>query len=233
MNNAADASILLEQILSELKSLSNPESVAGMARYGINPSHAYGVSIPNLRKIARKAGRSHELAECLWASQIHEARILATMVEDPDHVTDEQMERWARVFNSWDLCDQSCNNLFRKTAFAHEKAVEWTGRDEEFVKRAGFTLAACLSVHDKAAGDEQFIEFLALIKREASDSRNYVKKAANWALRQIGKRNLSLNRAAVEVAREIAKIDSKSARWIASDAIRELTSENIRKKLRD
>jgi 3-methyladenine DNA glycosylase AlkD len=143
------------------------------------------------------------------------------------------MERWVRDFNSWDLCDQCCNNLFRKAACAHEKVVEWTARDEEFVKRAGFTLAACLSVHDKAAGDERFIKFLAIIKREATDSRNYVKKAVNWALRQIGKRNQNLNRAAVEVAREIGKLDSKPARWIASDALRELTSEKITKKLRD
>ncbi len=233
MKSPSDIPRVLDKILSELKSLRNPEAVAGMARYGINPSHAYGVSIPNLRKIARRVGRCHELAEELWGSGIHEARILATMVGDPDQVNDEQMERWAGDFNSWDLCDQCCNNLFRKATSARDKAVEWTARNEEFVKRAGFTLLACLSVHDKASGDEPFIKFLPLISREATDSRNYVKKAVNWALRQIGKRNRNLNSAAIEAAREIAKVDSKPARWIASDAIRELTSEKISKKLRD
>jgi 3-methyladenine DNA glycosylase AlkD len=221
----------IQVIVEELESLRNPDAVAGMARYGINPDKAYGVSIPSLRKIARKVGKSHQLAEGLWESEIHEARILASMIEEPTEVTDDQMERWAKDFNSWDLCDQCCNNLFRKLESAHGKAIAWTSRQEEFVKRSGFTLIACLAVHDKAASDDEFIKFLPLIKREATDSRNFVKKAVNWSLRQIGKRNPNLNRDAVALAEEILQIDSRPAKWIASDAIRELTGEKVRKKL--
>lgn len=164
-----------------MKALANPESVAGMARYGINPESAYGVSIPNLRKIAREFGENHELALKLWASGIHEARILAAMVERPADVTEEQMEAWVRDFNSWDLCDQCCNNLFRKLAWAYDKAAVWTSQEEEFVKRAGFVLMACLAVHDKKVEDAVFERLLVIIKKEASDNRNFVKKAVNGA----------------------------------------------------
>jgi 3-methyladenine DNA glycosylase AlkD len=221
-----------EEVLHQLKSLSDPEAVKGMARYGINPEYAYGVSIPNLRRIGRRAGKDHGLASDLWATGIHEARILASMVENPKTVTDEQMERWVSDFNSWDLCDQCCNNLFRKTVYAHDKALEWSTREEEFVKRAGFVLMACLAVHDKDARDEEFRTFFPVIKREAVDRRNFVKKAVNWSLRQIGKRNLNLNEEAVSVAEEIQQIDSKSARWIAADALRELTSGAVLKRLK-
>lgn len=220
-------------ILKRLKSLSNPQAVEGMARYGINPGNAYGVSIPNLRKIAREAGKDHELAEQLWSSGIHEARILASMVDDPTLVTEAQMGIWVGDFDSWDVCDQCCNNLFGKTKFACQKAVEWSSSDEEFIKRAGFVLMACLAVHDKGANDQYFERFLEIITREASDSRNYVKKAVNWALRQIGKRNPDLNKRAIETAREIQKIDSRSARWVASDAIRELAGKAVQERLRD
>lgn len=216
-----------------MKSLADPESVAGMARYGINPATAYGVSIPSLRAMARRAGKSHKLAELLWQSGIHEARILAGMIEDPRALTDDQMERWVSDFNSWDLCDQSCNNLFRKVPWAHDKAMAWMSRPEELVKRAGFVLAACLTVHDKEASDEAFIRFLPFVEREAAaDKRNFVKKAVNWALRQIGKRNLALNERALESAHRIREMDSASAKWGASDAIRELTDEKVLKRLR-
>lgn len=218
-------------ILKELKSLSNIESVAGMARYGINPTTAYGVSIPDLRAIARRTGTSHDLAHLLWESGIHEARILASMIEDPGSLTEDQMDRWAKDFNSWDLCDQCCNNLFRKVSRAYDKALAWTSRNEEFVKRAGFVLAACLAVHDKKATDEQFIRFLPVIEREAADTRNFVKKAVNWALRQIGKRNPDLNVRALEYAYRIREMDSKSAKWVAADAIRELADEKVRRRL--
>ena len=219
------------EVLDRLKSLADPEAVQGMARYGINPERAYGVSIPNLRKIARDAGRNHGLAAELWASGVHEALILASMVEDPCEVTEGQMERWAEDFNSWDVCDQCCNNLFRKTPFARSKAMEWSAREDEFVKRAGFALMACLAVHDKAAGDEQFLEFLSAIERESADTRNYVKKAVNWALRQIGKRNRSLNGSAVDLAEKLKRSCSKPARWIGSDAFRELTGDAVRSRL--
>jgi 3-methyladenine DNA glycosylase AlkD len=223
--------IQYDNILKKLKSLSNPRAVEGMAKYGITPDRVCGVSIPNLRKMAKEIGKNHDLAQQLWASGIHEALILASMIDDPTMVTGEQMESWAVDFDSWDICDQCCSNLFDKTEFAYQKAVEWSSREGEFVKRAGFVLMACLAVHDKKAEDKQFERFLSIVKREATDNRNYVKKAVNWALRQIGKRNLNLNRKAIETAKEIQKIHSRSAKWIASDAIRELKSKAVQERL--
>jgi len=228
---ASDLTIQCNQILEQLKSLGNTDAAEGMARYGINTEHAYGVSIPNLREIAGKTGKNRPLAEALWSSGFHEARILAGMVYPPLEITSRQMEEWVRDFNSWDLCDQCCNNLFRRAGDAHEEAVEWSSRDEEFVKRAGFVLMACLAVHDKKAADAEFLEFLPVIKRESVDSRNFVKKAVNWALRQIGKRNIRLNQAAIAMVHEINEMNSAAAKWIAADAIRELESEAVQKRL--
>jgi 3-methyladenine DNA glycosylase AlkD len=222
---------MTSDILARLKTLADPKAVEGMARYGINPQNTYGVSIPNLRKIARETGINHALAQELWASGIHEARILASMIDDPSMATEEQLESWVKDFDSWDVCDQCCMNLFEKTGFAYRKAVEWSESDKEFVKRAGFVLMARLAVSDKNADDEIFETFFPIIKREASDNRNYVKKAVNWALRQIGKRNINLNKKAILIAGEIQKMDSRSAKWIASDAIRELTGESVQKRL--
>ncbi len=219
-------------LIKRLRSFSDPEAVAGMARFGINPKNTYGVSIPVLRKMAKEVGPNHQLAQRLWNSGIHEARILAGMIDLPGEVTGKQMERWVRDFDSWDVCDQVCSHLFDRTKFARKKATDWSKRREEFVKRAGFVLMAALAVHDRKAGDKRFLKFLPIIKREARDERNFVKKAVNWALRQIGKRNLCLNRAAILTAKEIHGIDSKTARWIASDAIRELTSEAVQKRVR-
>ena len=204
-----------------------------MAKFGINTKKAYGISLYVIRSMAKEIGKNHELAQRLWSSGIHEARILAGMVDDPKQVTKNQMERWVKDFDSWDVCDQVCSNLFDKTPFAYKKVFEWSKRNEEFVKRAGFVLMACLSVHDKKADDKQFEQFFPIIKREANDDRNFVKKAVNWALRQIGKRNLNLNKKAIETAENIKKMDSKAARWIASDAIRELTSEKTQKRLKN
>ncbi|MCK4964859.1 MAG: DNA alkylation repair protein, partial [Dehalococcoidia bacterium] len=183
------------------------------------------------RKIARETGINHALAQELWASDIHEARILASMIDDPSMATEEQLESWVKDFDSWDVCDQCCMNFFEKTGFAYRKAVEWSESDEEFVKRAGFVLMARLAVSDKKADDKQFEALLPIVRREAYDNRNFVKKAVNWALRQIGKRNAILNRKAIETAEEIQKMDSRSAKWIASDAIRELTSESVQIRL--
>jgi len=202
-----------------------------MARFGITPENAYGISIPNLRKIAREIGKDHSLAQQLWESDIREARILASMIDDPKIVAEEQVEEWVSDFTYWEICDQCCMNLFEKTEFAYQKCFQWASREEEFVKRAGFVLMARLAVSDKKAADERFEEFLPIIMGGSTDERNYVKKAVNWALRQIGKRNLNLNARAIETAREIQKMDSKSARWIASHAIRELTSEAVQKRL--
>ncbi len=219
-------------ILKKLRALSDPKAVEGMARFGINPENTYGVSIPNLRKIARETGVDHALAQQLWVSNIHESRILASMIDEPKMVTEEQMEAWVKDFDSWDVCDQCCMNLFEKTEFAYPKAVAWSSNDKEFIKRAGFVLMARLAVSDKKADDKQFEGFFPIIKRESDDKRNFVKKAVNWALRQIGKRNLTLNKKAIETAREIQKMDSTSAKWIASDAIQELTSEAVLERLK-
>jgi len=218
-------------IIEKLKSLSDPKAAEGMARYGINTKTAYGVSIPNLRKIAKNSGKNHALARELWHSGIHEARILASMIDEPALVTAEQMNLWVEDFDSWDICDQCCNNLFYKTPFAYQKAFEWSSGKSEFVKRAGFVMIAVLAVHDKRSGDDKFEKCLPVIKRESADDRVYVKKAVNWALRQIGKRSMSLNKKAVDTANEILKINSKTTKWIASDAIRELSDRKIQERL--
>lgn len=222
-----------EDIIKELESLSNPEDIAGMARFGIEANRAYGVRMPELTRIAKETGRNHELAEELWRYGYTETRILACMIDDPGLVTEEQMERWVLEFNSWDVCDQCCMKLFRKTPFAYQKIEEWSKREEEFVKRAAFTLIATLAVHDKKADDRKFEELFPIIIRESCDERNFVKKAVNWALRQIGKRNLNLNKKAIAIAEEINQLDSRSAKWIAKDAIKELRSEKIQERLQD
>jgi 3-methyladenine DNA glycosylase AlkD len=220
------------EILKKLEKLGNPADVEGMGRYGIRPRKAYGVRIPVLRKLAGEIGPDHRLAGRLFSSGVHEARILASMIDDPARVTEAQMERWVKAFDSWDVCDQCCLNLFRRTRFARAKVVEWSTRDEEFVKRAAFALAATLAVHDHDAPDGVFKSFLSIVRGQATDERDYVKKAVSWALRQIGKRNLALNRAAVGTAEEIGRIDSKAARWISSDALKELTNEKVQERLR-
>jgi 3-methyladenine DNA glycosylase AlkD len=221
----------IKQVLDQLKSQANAEAVAGMARFGISGRNTYGIAIPTLRKMAKSIGQNHALAQELWASGIHEARILASMIDRPQEVSADQMEQWVHDFDSWDVCDQCCSNLFDRTSFAYTKAIEWSSRPEEFVKRAGFALMAALAVHDKKAPDDKLAQFLPIIKREANDERNFVKKAVNWALRQIGKRNANLNRLAIATAREIQTIDAKAARWIAADALRELTGDQVQQRL--
>ena len=220
------------EIVDKLKALSDPKAVEGMAKFGITSKNAYGVSIPDLRKLAKKIGKNHDLALQLWEIDTRETRILASMIDEPDLVTEEQMESWVKEFDYWEICDQVCMNLFAYTKFAYGKALEWSKRKEEFVKRAGFALMAWLAFKDKKADDAKFEEFFMAIKEESTDDRTYVKKAVNWALRQIGKRNLNLNKKAIEVAREIQKKDSKTARWIARDALRELTSKKIQERLK-
>ena len=221
-----------DEVIDRLNAQSDASAVEGMARFGINPTNTLGVSIPVIRKIAKETGSDHNLAQRLWRSKIHEARILAAMIDDPEEVTETQMEGWVKDFDSWDVCDQCCSNLFDKTANAFQMARKWSSRNEEFVKRAAFALMAALAVHDKNSTNAQFQSLLPIIERESTDERNFVRKATNWALRQIGKRNMQLNRLALKTARQIQKKNSKSARWIASDAIRELTSASVQKKLR-
>jgi 3-methyladenine DNA glycosylase AlkD len=218
--------------LNRLKEKANPDNLEGMARFGITIDHRLGVSVPDMRKLAKEFAQDHRLALDLWKTGIDEARILASMIDDPEQVTLKQGERWVKDFNSWDVCDQVCMNLFEKTPWAWQKIIEWAGREEEFVKRAAFSLMACLAWHDKKAPDENFIRLFSLLRRGANDERNFVRKAVNWALRNIGKRNIRLNRAAIHLAEEIGRIDSKTARWIASDAIRELQSNAVQQRLK-
>jgi 3-methyladenine DNA glycosylase AlkD len=210
------------KLLSVLRAHANPANVAGMAHYGISTKGTLGVPIPVLRKLAKEAGRSHELAAELWASGIHEARILATLIDDPARVTGRQMDRWAGDLDSWDVCDQACQNLFRYTPSAFAKAGKWARARREFVRRAGFSLMAGLAAKAGTASDARFEAFFPLIVEAAVDDRNMVKKAVNWALRQIGKRNPALCVKAIATAQEIGNLDSRAARWVASDALREL-----------
>lgn len=220
-----------EKVIEQLKSMANPRNVEGMARYGINPKNNLGISIYNLRPLAKEIGKDHELALRLWESGIHDARLLAVFIEDSTKITEEQMESWAKDFDSWDVCDQTCTSLFDMSPLAWKKVGDWAERKEEFVKRAAFSLLAGLAVHDKKASDEQFLSISSLLKKHTLDERNYVKKAVNWAVRNIGKRNQFLNRKMIALSREMLLFDSKSAKWIANDAIRELTSEKVKKKV--
>lgn len=222
----------VEEVLTKLKDKARPDQLKGMARYGIAVERRFGTSVPDMRKLAKELGKNHKLALKLWRTGIAEAMIVAAMIDEPNKLTKEQMDDWVKDFDSWDVCDQVCMNLFKKTPFAWTKILDWSEREEEFVKRTAYALLACLAWHDKKAEDETFIKLFPVIKRGATDERNYVKKAINWALRNIGKRNLNLNKAAIAVAREIQQIDSKAAHWIASNAIKELESEAVQRRLK-
>jgi len=262
-----------KEVMDELEGMAShdPKDLAGMARYGINVEHAWVVSVPKLRNLAKeiklsyrhseldseyiknkemdprvptahqlgRAGKHeddksedrHELALKLWDTEVHEARILAGFIDDPVKVTEEQLERWVLGFDSWDVCDLVCSELFDKTEFAYQKAEEWSTRPEEFVKRAGFVVMCALAVHDKKASDESFEKFLKICERESTDERNFVKKAVNWTIRNIGKcRNIELHQKALKTAYRIREKGDKTSRWIANDAIRELESEKIKKR---
>ena len=222
----------VKDALQKLQSKAHPEQLQGMAKYGMTVEQRLGVSVPDMRKLAKEIGRDHRLALDLWRTGITEARIVASMVGDPAKLTEDQMEDWVIGINSWDVCDQVCMNLFEKSQLAWKKIADWSEREEEFVKRSAFSLIACLAWHDKKASDERFIGLLPLIIQGSTDERNFVKKAVNWALRNIGKRNLNLNRAAISAAKAIKRLDSKAARWVASDTLRELESEAIQSRLR-
>ena len=220
-----------EAVIAQLRSIADPSRKPGMARVGITVDRALGVSIPTLRRVARAHRGDHELALELWATEIHEARILASMIDDPRRVTRAQMEDWAADFDSWDLCDQVCNNLFSAARSADAAARAWCRRDEEYVRRAAFAIVAAQAVHDRDRDDEYFAAWLPRIRRAATDDRNVVKKAVNWALRQIGKRNLALRDAAIAEAEGLLELESRSARWIARDALRELRSDAVAERL--
>lgn len=217
----------VNEVIELLKSRANPtpENLMGMARYGINTGRALCVSTPDMQKLAKQIGKDHGLALRLWKAGWRETRILAAMIDEPAKVTGLQMDSWVKDFDSWDVCDATCLYLFSWTSLVYKKALQWSGRQEEYVKRAGFALMACLAVGQRKPGQEQLAAFLSAIEREAWDERNYVKKAVNWALRQVGKHSRTLNKLAIETAERIKLQDTKSARWIASGALRELTSE--------
>ena len=217
-----------KEIIAELKKKANPRNVEGMARFGISAENTLGIPIPELRRLAKIIKRDHSLALRLWDSGIHEARILAGFIADPLLMTEKQMESWAGDFDSWDVCDQVCLSLFYKLPFVKKKIIKFANDKQEFVKRTAFSLMAVLAVHDKS--DFDFTKFFLLIKKASADKRNYVKKAVNWALRQIGKRNIALNKKAIKLAKEMKAYDSKSAKWIASNALSELTGLTIQKR---
>jgi 3-methyladenine DNA glycosylase AlkD len=231
--------VTIDEVVAELRSRQDEKALAGMAKYGIKVESACGWSVPEVRALGRRIvgelGRRnparHTFALELWETGLHEAQLLAGLVDLADMVTGAQMDAWALNLDSWDVCDQLCNNLFGNTPLAWDKALEWSGREEEFVKRAGFVLMAVLAWHDKKAPDERFLPMLAAIEREAADDRNFVKKAVNWALRHIGKRNAALHAQAVETARRIAASGTRAGRWVASDALRELEGEAVRRRL--
>lgn len=220
-----------DAIIDRLRTMGSQKGREGMARYGIRTDRAFGVSIYVLRRMAREIGTDHAMALALWETGYHEARLLASIVDDPEQVTEEQMCRWVADFDSWDICDQVCSNLFDRTTYAWKKAFEWAEDGREFVRRAGFVIMAALAVHDKKADDAAFEQFYPVMKKHAMDDRNYVRKAVNWALRNIGKRNMALNASAIKTAREIQAIDSRAARWIAADALRELQGDRVRQRL--
>jgi 3-methyladenine DNA glycosylase AlkD len=210
-----------QEILREMRSLADPSRLKGMARFGIDTSSALGLSVPELRTIARRLGKDQALAEQLWVSGIHEARTLASMVADPHAITRSAMDRWVRDFDSWDVCDACCCDLFDRTPFVWQKIPKWAASNREYVRRAAFSTLACAAVHDKTAADQRFLDGLVLVEQYAFDDRNFVRKAVNWALRNIGKRNARLLPAAVACAKRVRAQDSKAARWIAADALRE------------
>ena len=202
--------------------MAEPRNAVGARRFGIHNREILGVSIPKLRALAKRMGKNHGLAAALWHAGILETRILASLIDEPAKVTPRQMDNWVKDLESWADCDAVCGNLFDRTPHAVAKAEEWIGRSEEYVKRAGYVLMAALAVHDKVAADELFLSFLPMIIRGSDNDRNFVKKAVNWALRQIGKRNVRLQAAAIQTAERIAAQNRPSARWIAADALREL-----------
>lgn len=220
-----------KDLVVKLQEKARPDQLEGLAKFKIGVEKRLGVPIPELRKIAKQTAKNHRLALALWKTGIPDAMILASMVDRPEAVTEKQMDSWVADFNSWDVCDQVCMNLFGKSPHAWRKIHDWAKREEEYTKRAAFTLIACLALHDKAASDDAFIGLIPLIRGGASDDRNFVKKAVNWALRNIGKRNPTLNQRALKTAKEMQKMDSKAARWIGSDAVRDLTSDATKRRL--
>lgn len=218
----------VEQVISELNRLGNKEKVDFKEqKFGIVATNSLGIYQADLKEIAKKIGYNNELAIELFDSGIYEARILCSKIFNPKDLTEDLLEKWVVTFENWEICDSFCMGLFAKSKFAVSKALEWTSRKNEFEKRAGFTIIASYCMADKHAENSAYEQFLPIIEREATDERIYVKKAVNWALRSIGKRNVDLNKQAILSATRILEIDSKGAKWIAKDALKELRSETV------
>lgn len=217
-------------ILKRLEAAGSEENRAGMRRFGVETALAFGVPMAVIRPLSREIGRNHALSLALWDTGYHEARILAALIAEPARVTPEQMDEWVACFNSWDLCDQ-VTNIFIKTDHAAEKISEYVCNEREFVRRAGFAMIAWRAVHGKKLGDDVFLEDLRRVQAGAMDPRNFVKKAVNWALRQIGKRNLALNEAATHLATDLSASPDKTARWIGNNALKELTSAKTKERI--
>ena len=222
-----------EEVLDRLGSISDSTRLQGMSRYGINVNDALGVSMPEMRGLAKSIGKEHDLALDLWNSGVHEARIMTSLLADPKLLTEEQMEMMVQDLDSWDVCDQCCSNLFSRTPMAMRKALEWSEREAEFQKRAGFATMAALAVHCKQLREEDIMLLLEAVVRESHDDRNYVRKAVNWALRQIGKRDMGSNRSAINAAEKVLARGDRASRWVASDALRELRSEAVQERLKN
>jgi len=219
--------IQAQDIVKKLTSLRDDKNLSQLERAGIRYEKAFGIRIPTLRTLAKELGTQHTLALQLWEEEHHEAKLLATMLADPEKVTEATMESWVKDFYSWDICDQAIQNLFEKVPMAWDKACEWSFREPEFEKRAGFVIMARLGISDKKTDDKKFESFFPYILEGATDERNFVKKAVNWAIRQIGKRSIYMNKQCLKLCGEIRKIDNKAAQWIVKDAIRELTDPKI------
>lgn len=223
-----------EEIIKKFELLKSPKNIEGMARFGIRPkTKVCGIPIPEVRKMAKAIGKNHELAIKLFDSGVHEARILGSIIAESAKLSEKEIDKIVKSFDSWDIVDQTCMNLFDKSEIAKRKILEFSKKEPEFEKRTAFALIAALASHDKKMQDVDFINFFPLIKKASVDERNFVRKAVNWALRGIGKRNKQLNEKALKLAKEIQNINSKSAKWIANDAIRELSSENVKKRLKN
>ena len=217
--------------LESLEKMSTQRDRDNLARFGIEATNPLGVSMSNIQVLAKRLGRSHELAAALWDTNVYEARMLTSFVDEPERVTAAQMDRWCRDFDNWGICDTLCFKLFDQTPYAWAKVAQWGDKRDEFVKRAAFALLASLAAHDKSATNEQFLECLPLIERAATDERNFVKKGVSWALRTLGRRNAVLNEAAVVVARRLAASPEPAARWIGKGALKELTNALVKRQL--
>ncbi len=220
-----------DEVIAKLKALAKPENLKAKAHFGIQLANAWGLTMPDIRGVAKTITKDHDLAEALWLEGVHETRLIASMLDNPKWVTEDQMDRWVEGFETWDLCDQTCGDLFDRTPYCTAKVFEWAERDEEFVKRAAFAMIAYQSVHDKKCNDEDFLVYLPLIEKHSDDPRNFVKKAVNWALRQIGKRSAYLHPHAIELANKLAASGDNSANWIGKGAVRELDGVKVRTRL--